>query len=181
MEQARFAGSGESQLALVAPVVDMVPGEVAENPVAMPLAVKKQLLDEYNEIIWGTPQVQTSTIGYADSRKKVIFLSSAGSYIKQERADIALRLTAIAAKDGEVQQVGLSLGSRGDFNAIQGLHQQVEVMAKHAVALLSAPQVKGGDGSCDANVTLGPSSPCPLDPLVPRSLVQPSARLGLVR
>jgi TldD protein len=145
VEQAQFAGSGESQLAPVAPTVDMVPSEVAENPVAMPLAAKKQLLDEYNEIIWRTPQLQTSTIGYADSRKKVIFLSSAGSHIEQERADIALRLTAIAAKDGEVQQVGLSLGSRGDFNAIQGLHQQVELMAQNAVALLSAPQAKGGE------------------------------------
>jgi TldD protein len=145
VEQARLAGSGESQLAPVAPVVDTVSGEVTENPVAMPLAAKKQLLDEYNEILWGTPQLQTSTIGYADSRKKVIFLSSAGSYIEQERMDVTLRLTAIAAKDGEVQQVGLSLGSRGDFKAIQGLHQQVEVMAKNAVALLSAPQVKGGE------------------------------------
>ena len=120
-------------------------GEADRNPVAIPLAEKKELLDEYNEIIWGTPQIQTSTIGYGDSRKKVIFLSSAGSYIKQERADVTLRLTAIAARDGEVQQVGLSLGSRGDFSAIQGLHQQVEEMAQHAVALLSAPQAKGGE------------------------------------
>jgi len=145
VEQAQFAGSGQSRLAPVAPVVDMVPGEVTGNPVAMPLAEKKRLLDEYNETIWGTPQIQTSNIGYTDSRKKVIFMSSAGSYIEQERADVALRLAAIAAKDGEVQQVGLSLGSRGDFSAIQGLHQPVEAMAQHAVALLTAPQVKGGE------------------------------------
>jgi TldD protein len=145
VEQAQFAGSGESQLAPVAPVVDEVPGEVDKNPVAIPLAEKKRLLDEYNEIIWGTPQLQTSTIGYGDSRKKVIFLSSSGSYIAQERADVTLRLAAIAAKDGEVQQVGLSLGSRGDFSSIQGLHQQIEAMARHAVEILSAPQAKGGE------------------------------------
>ena len=145
VEQARFVGRGESQLAPVAPVIDEVPGEVDKNPVAMPLAQKKKLLDEYKEIIWGTPQIQTSTIGYADSRRKVIFLSSSGSYIRQERADVTLRLAAIAARDGEVQQVGLSLGSRGDFGAIQGLHQKVEEMARHAVELLSAPQVKGGE------------------------------------
>ena len=145
VKQARFVGSGESQLAPVAPVVDEVPAEADKNPVAIPLAEKKQLLDEYNEIIWRTPQMQTSIIGYGDSRKKVIFLNSSGSYIEQERADITLRLTAIAAKDGEVQQVGLSLGSRGDFSSIQGLHQQVEEMARHAVELLSAPQAKGGE------------------------------------
>ncbi len=145
VEQAQFAGRGESQLAPVAPVVDIVPGEVAESPVAMPLAEKKRLLDEYNETIWGTPQIQTANISYTDSHRKVIFLSSAGSYIEQERADVALRLAAVAAKDGEVQQVGLSLGSRGDFSAIQGLHQPVETMAQHAVALLTAPQVEGGE------------------------------------
>jgi TldD protein len=145
VEQARSVGSGKSKLAKVEPVTDNVPGDVAKNPVEIPLSVKKRLLDEYNEIIWGTPQIQTSTISYADSRKKVIFLNSEGSHITQERADVSLRLTAIAAKDGEVQQVGLSLGSRGDFGAIEGIHKQVEEMARHAVALLTAPQAKGGE------------------------------------
>jgi TldD protein len=145
VEQARVAGRGKSELAPVPPVTDSVPSGVARNPVTIPLAGKKKLLDEYNEIIWSTPQIQTSNIGYSDSRKKVIFLSSGGSFITQERADVSLRLTAIAAKGGEVQQVGLSLGSRGNFSAIEGLHEQVREMARHAVALLTAPQVKGGE------------------------------------
>jgi TldD protein len=145
VDQAKSAGSGESKLAPVEPVVDEVADGIERNPVTLPLAEKKKLLDEYNEIIWGTPQIQTSTIGYADSRKKVIFLSSSGSYIMQERADVTLRLTAIATKDGEVQQVGLSLGSRGDFSSIQGLHRKIGEMAGNAVNLLSAPQAKGGE------------------------------------
>ena len=126
-------------------MVDIVSGEAGKNPVVIPLAEKKRMLDEYNDIIWRTPRIQTSTVGYADSRKKVIFLSSSGSYIEQERADIGLRLAAIAAKDSDVQQVGLSVGSRGDFGSMQNLHEQVEQMARHAVELLSAPQVKGGE------------------------------------
>ncbi len=145
VEQAQSAGSGESRLAEVEPAVDEVPSGVAKNPVEIPLAEKKRLLDEYNEIIWSTPQIQTSTIGYSDSRKKVVFLNSEGSYITQERADVNLRLTAIAAKDGEVQQVGLSLGSRGDFGSIEGLHDKISEMARHAVELLSAPQAKSGE------------------------------------
>jgi TldD protein len=145
IEQARLTGRGKSHLAEVVPAVDEVPLGADRNPVAIPLADKKRLLDEYNEIIWGTPQIQTSNIGYGDSHKKVIFLSSAGSHIMQERADVALRLAAIAARDGEVQQVGLSLGSRGDFSALQGLQPQVKEMAEHAVALLSAPQARGGE------------------------------------
>jgi len=145
VKQARFVGSEASKLAAVEPVVDFIPLEVDRNPVNIPLAKKKLVLDEYNDIIWRTPQIQTSTISYADSHKKTIFLSSLGSYIEQERSDIALRLAAVATKDGEVQQVGLSVGSRGDFGSIQNLEQKVAEMARHAVELLSAPQVKGGE------------------------------------
>jgi TldD protein len=143
--QARFAGRGKSELAPIEPAVDEVAAGVERDPVAIPLAEKKALLDEYNEIIWKTPRIQTSTIGYADSRKKVIFLNSAGSFISQERADVSLRLSAVAARNGEVQQAGLSLGSRGDFNAICGLHGQAAETAQKAVALLEAPQAPGGE------------------------------------
>ena len=145
IRQARLAGTGESRLAPVAPVVDTVPTGIDSNPVDIPLKQKKQLLDEYNEIIWRTPKLQTSVIGYGDSIKKSIFLSSAGSYIEQERADVIFRLTAVATSGNEVQQANLSLGSRGDFGAIRHLHEDVAQTAKRAVELLSAPQIKGGE------------------------------------
>jgi len=145
VEQAQFVGSGESGLAPVEPVVDKIAGDAAKNPVNIPLAEKKKLLDEYHDIIWSTPQIQTATIGYTDSHRRVIFSNSSGSHIEQERTDINLRLAAVAARDGEVQQVGLSVGSRGDFSAMQHLHQQVAQMAKNAVGLLSAPTAKGGE------------------------------------
>ena len=145
IKQAQLVGGKKSGLAPVEPVIDKVSNHVDGNSADSPLSEKKLLLDEYNEIVWRTPQIQTSTIGYGDSHKKVIFMNSAGSYIEQERADIILRLTAIAAKDGEVQQGGFSVGSRGDFSRIQNLHQQVEEAAQRAVRLLSAPQAKGGE------------------------------------
>ncbi|HEX9975609.1 MAG TPA: TldD/PmbA family protein, partial [Dehalococcoidales bacterium] len=145
VKQAQFVGHEKSQLAEVAPVVDKVLAGVSQNPVTMPLAEKKQLLDEYNDIIWRTPRIQTSTIHYGDGRKRVVFLNSAGTFVEQERMDITIRLTAVAAKDGDVQQAGLSLGSRGDFNRVKGLHQPIAEMAQRAVELLSAQQVKGGE------------------------------------
>ncbi len=144
VKQARLVGSTKSELAPVEPVVDTAPRET-KNPVAIPLAEKKQVLDEYNDIIWRTPQVQTSVINYGDSRKSVIFLNSSGSYIEQQRSDVTLRLTVIAARDGDVQQAGFSLGSRGEFDSIKALHQQVQEAASRAVKLLSAPQAKGGE------------------------------------
>ena len=144
VKQAKLVGKEKSQLAPVEPAVDNV-SNGKDVPLTIPLAEKKKLLDEYNEIIWRTPQLQTSVIAYSDSHKKTVFVNSAGSYIEQPRTDITLRISAVAADNGEVQQAGLSLGSRGDFNAITGLHKQVEETAKHAVELLSAPQVKGGE------------------------------------
>ena len=143
VKQAQFAGSGRSELADVEPVVESVSGNIESNPVVIPLAKKKPLTDEYNEIIWRTPKIQTSTIGYGDGHKKVIFLNSQGSYIEQERTDITLRVSVITAQDGQVQQAGLSLGNTGDFKQIQQYHKQVEETARRAVELLSAPQVRG--------------------------------------
>ena len=144
VRQARLAGHEKSKLAEAAPVVERVPAEKGSNPLSIPLAEKKKLLDEYNEVIWQTPGLRTSVIGYGDSVKKTIFISSSGSYIEQERADITLRLSAVAAADGDIQQAALSLGSRGDFKVVEGRHEPVGQMARHAVALLSAPTVKGG-------------------------------------
>ena len=145
VKQAQFVGNEESRLAEVEPVVDKLPTRVIDNPLNIPLADKKQLLDEYNDIIWHTPRLQTSTINYGDSHKRAIFLNSRGSHIEQERADVTLRLMAVATDGNEVQQAGLSLGSLGDFSAIQNLRQPIEEMAQRAVALLSAPQAKGGE------------------------------------
>lgn len=143
--QARFAEREEERLASVKPVVDIVEAEVKKDPLALPLTAKKQLLDEYNEVIWRTPRIQTSNINYSDSSRRIIFANSEGSYIEQNKVDVVLRLAAIAREGGEVQQASLSLGSNGDFSSIEGLHDQVRGIARRAAELLSAPQLKGGE------------------------------------
>jgi len=144
VEQAKHVGKEESKFSTVPPVIDKVVAEFKRNPLDIPLSVKKDLLDEYNEIMLGTPGIQTTTIGYADGRKKVTLVTSEGAFIEQSRIDLTLRLNAVASRDGDVQQVGLSIGSKGDFSAVENLHGQAKDIARRAVALLSAPQVKGG-------------------------------------
>ncbi len=145
VRQAGFAGREESRLAPVEPAIETVGPAIGEDPVAIPLATKKALLDEYNAIITGTEGVQTSIVAYGDSRRRSIFLSSLGSRIEQERRDVTLRLAAIAARDGDVQQVGISVGGRDDFGPVRNLHAEAEGLARRAVRLLSAPRVKGGE------------------------------------
>lgn len=146
VHQARFIGKEDTKLSPVEPINDIVtPTTTKKEAATLPLATKKELLDEYNDIILSTPRIQTSHISYYDGEKKVTFANSEGTYIEQTKADVSLRLTAIATGDSEVQQLGTSLGSQGDFSAIEHLHESVKEMAQRAVRLLSAPQAKGGE------------------------------------
>jgi len=144
VEQATHVGKGQSEFSPAQAVVEKVKAEYKKNPLEVPLSDKKAMLDEYNRIMLETPGIQTTSIGYGDIKKKVTFASSDGSYIEQSRIDLNLRVSAIASKDGDVQQVGLSVGSKGDFSTVEGLQEKVRGIAQRATAMLSAPEVKGG-------------------------------------
>ena len=144
-KEARLASTEAVKLAPVEPVVDMVTAELEKSATGLPLATKKRLLDEYNDIILSSPKIQNAIVDYRDVDKHVYFANSEGAYIEQARPDLALQLMAIATEDNEVQQAALSLGSNGDFGAIQGLHKKVRQVAERAAKLLSAPQVKGNE------------------------------------
>jgi TldD protein len=147
VEQATHVGKGRSEFSPAQAVIDTVEAEYKKNPLEVPLSAKKSLLDEYNRIMLETPGIQTTSIGYGDIKKKVTFASSDGSYIEQSRIDLNLRLSAIASRNGDVQQIGLSIGSKGDFSTVEGLQEKVRGIARRAVSLLSAPEAKGGSYS----------------------------------
>jgi len=145
VQEARLVGGEPLELFPMEPAVDTVVPQLGQDAATVPLPQKKELLDEYNEIMLRSPKIQSSRIGYRDVSRRVIFANSEGSYIEQAKPDLTLRLTAIARENNEIQQTGLSLGSKGDFSVIEGLHEQVREIARRAAALLSAPQVKGGE------------------------------------
>ena len=145
VKQSKFVKGEAIKLAEVKPVTDSVLADKSNSPMQVSLTQKKEILDSYNEIIWSTKGIQTSSIGYGDGQKKLVFLNSAGSFIVQERVDVQLRLNAVASKNGDVQQVGVSLGSRGKFDAIRGLDDKAKEISRLAVEMLSAPQIKGGE------------------------------------
>ncbi|MBI2913129.1 MAG: TldD/PmbA family protein [Chloroflexi bacterium] len=144
VSQARHVGRERSALAAVEPAVDVVPLEVAKDPRAIPLAAKKELLDRYNETMWSVPGVTSTNITYWDAHKRVVFASSEGSYIEQERIDVVSRLAATARRDGDMQQASLSLGALNDFSYMETLEEEARRLAERAVELLSAPYVKPG-------------------------------------
>ena len=145
VRQARLVGHETSELAEIEPVVDIVAPQLGKDPRTFTLAQKKDLMDQYNGVMWEVEGIQTTLIAYGDGHKRVVFANSEGSYIEQQRVDVSLRLSATARDGAEVQQAGVSLGSSGDFSAVEGLHQQSRDIAAKAVSLLSAPRVTGGE------------------------------------
>jgi TldD protein len=154
VEEARLASREPLKLFPMEPVVDTVVSQLKKDATTIPLATKKELLDSYNDIMLSSPKIQSSRINYRDAGRQSIFASSEGSYIEQAKTDLNLRLTAIAREDNEVQQAGLSMGSTGEFSAVEGLHEQAREIARRAAALLSAPQVKGGEYTVILNPVL---------------------------
>jgi TldD protein len=145
VEEARLASREPFKLFPTEPAVDKVVPQLKKDATTIPLATKKELLDSYDDIMLSSPKIQSTRINYHDARRQRIFASSEGSYIEQAKTDLTLRLTAIAREDSEVQQAGLSLGSNGEFSTVEGLHEQASEIARRAAALLSAPQIKGGE------------------------------------
>ena len=145
VEEARLAGRESFELFPTEPAVDTVAPQLRKDATTIPLATKKELLDSYNDIMLNSPKIQSTRINYRDVKRRSTFANSEGSYIEQARTDLSARLTAIAREGNEIQQAGLSLGSNGEFSAVEGLTEKAREIARRAAALLSAPQVKGGE------------------------------------
>lgn len=145
VSHARVVGGETVRLSPVEPRVDIVPPNIHRDPRTVPLNEKKRVLDEYVDIIWSTPGIQSSVVGYGDGYRKVTFANSQGTYIEQEKIETTLRIAPMARDGTEVQQAGISLGASGDYSWVETLHDEVQILANRAVELLKAPQVKGGE------------------------------------
>ncbi len=155
VKAAELGPESDVKLAPAEPVVDVVEAEPPKDPFQVPLERKKEIFEEYDDIILSTSGIKTSSIAYSEARRIVTFANSEGSYIKQSFCDLTLRITATARKGNEVQQASLSLGSAGDFGAAEGLQEKVRETAERAVALLDAPTLRGGEYTVILDPVLG--------------------------
>ena len=142
---ARLVGKETSQLAPVEPVVDEIKAEMKKDFREIPLAEKKALLEEYNQILLNYHEkIRTTTVLYADNFKTVSFANSEGAYIMEEKPNIVVYLNA-TARDGDIVQEGFkSTGGAEGYQMVEGFHEKATEAAAKAVELLSARPVKGG-------------------------------------
>jgi len=110
LEEARLASREPFKLFPIESTVDTVVSQLEKDSAAIPLATKKELLDEYNDIILSSPKIQSSRINYRDTKRQRIFANSEGSYIEQAKNDLVLRLTAIAREETSRTKPGKQWG-----------------------------------------------------------------------
>jgi len=144
-ETAKLVGKEISQLAPVVPVVDEITVSMEKDFRNIPLAKKKALLDEYNNIVLGyDAKIQTSTMGYADTFNTVWYANSEGTYIMEEKPDVWVFANAIARDGDVVQEVLKFTGGPQGFQTVENFQEKTREAAAKAVELLSAHPVKGG-------------------------------------
>lgn len=144
-ESAKLVGKGESKLAEVEPVVDEITATLEKDFRNVSLSEKKSVIKEYNKIILHyDDKIETSTVGYNDSFRKVWYGNSEGTYIEDERPDVGVMLSATAREGDNVQRGFESVAGGAGFQIIEGLQEKAVAAARRAVDLLSAPPVTGG-------------------------------------
>lgn len=143
-EAARLVGREDSRFAQVEPVVDEMTATLEQDFRDVPLADKKAVIEAYNDIIMGHhDKIETSNVGYHDGFRTVRLASTEGTFIKDERPDAGVRLSALARDGDNVQRGFESVAGASGFGLVKGHQDKALTAAKRAVDLLSAPPVKG--------------------------------------
>jgi TldD protein len=127
------------------PRVDEVVPEVDGDPAEVPLAVKRRFLEELNGLMLAASgKIADTQSSYYDSRTEWYYANSEGTWLAEVRPEIGLSALA-TARDGEViERYHDSVGLRKGWRSVQGLEAMFTNAAAKALALLSAPSVKGG-------------------------------------
>ncbi len=146
ISQARLVGTETTELAMSEGIVDQVQVELKRDPRGISLQEKRQLIENYNQLLLDfDPRIQTTIVNYTDQFSITYFVNSFGSCITQERLDVNGRFGAIAKGEGGIIRQGFeSIASRCDYNVLLGVEERVQGAAKRAIRQLEAKPVKGG-------------------------------------
>ncbi|MEO8892511.1 MAG: DNA gyrase modulator, partial [Coleofasciculaceae cyanobacterium] len=135
VSQAHLVGKEKTQLSPLDPIQDYVSVALGRDPRGVSMTEKKQLMQEYNQMLLDfDPRIQTTMVSMRDRFGTTYFVNSTGTCIAQERLDVAARFGVIARTDSGVVRQGFeSVHSRSDYDAITGIEDQVIGAAKRAV------------------------------------------------
>jgi TldD protein len=154
---AALVGKDRSALAETDPIERITPAPPMRRDFrGVPLSEKKQVAQEYNDLMLGLHRkINTTHTWYADRYREVYFLNTHGSYFEEVRPDIVLSLGAVAREDSLVQRGRESLGRAAGFEVVVGQQSRAESAAQRAVELLEAPPMQGGTYTVITDPKLG--------------------------
>ena len=156
IEVASLIGKEESKLAVISPVVEIISRELDKDFRQISLREKKDLMENYNNIIMkSNPLIQSSNVIYTDRFSTIYYANSEGSYIEQEKPFLSVRFTAIAREGDNVQIASESVGSTKGFGIMERISTKAQKAAFRAVNLLKAQPVKGGEYTVILDQILG--------------------------
>jgi len=152
--QRRVSQAYEGARAVEAEPIELAPVPTSEDKISIPLendfrgvsvTEKKSLAQEYNNILLRfDPQIVDTHTAYSDTFTRLIFASSEGTYIEEERPMVNVAFSAVARKDGNVQRAFEAVSKVAGFDAVRGHQELAQAAAQRAVDLLTAPPAKGG-------------------------------------
>jgi TldD protein len=154
--QAKMVGKSKTHVAEIPVVEKFVPAKLIKDPRNISLAEKLKLFQHYNELIFSyDKKIINSFIKYFDRFRTISFANSEGTYLVQEKMDVAFRVSAYAKQDGVVQDGKVSDGSSNDAGIIYNLDKRIKDNCKLAIQMAKAPQVKGGKYTVIVDPNLG--------------------------
>ena len=152
MQNAILCGKSNSQIALnSSPVTDEIVTSFEQDPFALSLKDKYDIIFGYNELL-KHPKIVSTRAVYRDKKIEKYFLNTEGTYIKQTKTFTGAMLMAMAKDGTNIQRAVESVGEYGGLEMIAGMEEKAEKVRQLAIDLLDAPKIEGGK----FNVLLNP-------------------------
>ena len=145
IQQAKIVGKSKTHLAEVPVVEKTIKANLLKDGRDLPLSEKINLFKHYNELIFSyDKKIINSLIKYFDRYRTITFANSEGSYLVQEKMDMAFRCSAYAKENGVVQDAKVVEGSSNNAGIIYNLDERFKNACETALEMAKAPQAKGG-------------------------------------
>ncbi|MCK6440530.1 MAG: hypothetical protein L6Q71_10080, partial [Planctomycetes bacterium] len=133
-----------SVLASIEPQEVAVPLNMKRDPHDVPLSDKIELFGRYNDRVLAGKGITSSNTYYFDTRRRLTLVTSEGTCVEKEDADIGCSVAAIANRNGETRTASVSQGSSDDYGVTGTLGAELDGIIEAAVAMLDAPVVEAG-------------------------------------
>ncbi len=143
------------ELAETEPVEDTIRVTMRRDFRDVSMDEKKGLAEKYNQILLSSNDKVVDTVAaYADNFTRMIFASSEGTFIEEERPSVAIVCAAITRDGDNVQQAFETHAGPFGFEFVMDQDELARKAARHAVALLDAKPVEGGQYTVVADQAL---------------------------